>query len=337
MSGQGYVKIVHGALDLDDEGQEIILRGRLDLNSLETLLTDDYQREVLPTTTLQKILSGFSTGSIPDIDLGMRGQRVQETEAGVFLLKDPVFIIDGLQRVTAAKKYLAEGNNPRLGAIIHFGTTREWEIKRFHILNADRTKLSANVLLRNMKDDFEVVATLLLLSKDSDFVLGRRICWQQRMLRQHLISAVTFLKVVGALHSHIGPGKSNNVAELVPAIQKTMGVVGRNILRDNVRIFFEAVDECWDVRNIVYKEGAPYIRLSFMVCLAEIFSEHSTFWRDRRLFIEASWRKKLKLFPIGDPTVKQLASASGQARYMLKQLIIDHLNRGKRTRRLRKR
>ena len=69
---QKHVRIIHAALDEDADGS-IILRGRIDPETLDALLSDDYQREILSVSTINQILKGFEpNGSIPDIDLGMR-------------------------------------------------------------------------------------------------------------------------------------------------------------------------------------------------------------------------------------------------------------------------
>ena len=68
------VKVLNGALDFwKDDQNTIILRGSIDPDSLPLLKVDEYQREVLPLSTIQEIMQGLQTGSVPDIVLGMRG------------------------------------------------------------------------------------------------------------------------------------------------------------------------------------------------------------------------------------------------------------------------
>src|SRR3989344_3325912 len=144
------IKVRHAALD-EFDGQ-IVLRGRIDPVSLGDLKVGPYQRELLPKSKIGDLKTAFKdpSGSVPDLDLGMRGgnfsiDKKAPTEHGeVLILHDPVFIIDGLQRTTAAKELLLEGCEARIGAMIHFGTTEEWEQKRFYTLNVARTRLSPN-------------------------------------------------------------------------------------------------------------------------------------------------------------------------------------------------
>jgi hypothetical protein len=332
------VRILHGALD--EEAGDIVLRGRIDPDSLDALMVDDYQREVQPLSTINGIMKGFKAGAaVPDIHLSLRGSHVTDN-GSTYTLRDPVYIVDGLQRVSAAKHFRFQGGVPRLGATVYFDKSKEWEVDHFKTLNVDLTKLSSNVMLRNMREQFPVVATLYSLTEeDNQFVLKGRVCWKQRKMREHLVTSVTLLKVVGALHSHLGSGLSGRIFELAPGVEKIMERVGRNIFRANIRTFFELLDNCFGLRVIAFTEGACQIRSTFMMTLARVLSDHLTFWRedDKKLFIEAQLIRKFKGFPIQDPTVQQLSGAGGQAEKLLYQLMVEHFNRGKRTQRLRAR
>ncbi|KKW32934.1 MAG: hypothetical protein UY77_C0009G0002 [Candidatus Uhrbacteria bacterium GW2011_GWA2_53_10] len=339
------VKVLHGALDEIGKGDErkVVLRGVIDHDSLGLLQVDDYQREVLTGSSYDGLVKAFQAGqSVQDIVLGMRGQNFNERE-GVFYLKDEVFIVDGLQRVSAAKSVVsgpAEGNapKPRIGATIHFDTSHKWERGQFLILNADRVKVSANVLARNLREDHAAVSILYNLSTgmgERSFALHNRVCWTQRMTRQDLITATTFLKVIGWLHSHLGPGRSNRIPELAAALDTTVERVGKNTYRDNVRTFFDIVDACWGVRQVAYASTAVQLRLSFLLSLARMFStNHTLFFRDKRLVVDADTKRKLARFPIRDPNVINLAGSGGMNGIMLYMLIVKHVNRGRRTHRL---
>jgi len=335
------LKILHGALDV--EGESILLRGRIDPTTLDVLEVDDYQREIMPLSTIRDIMEGFTSGEVPDVELGMRGDNVTNTKDNngqTFVLKGSIYIVDGLQRVTAARQLRLNGvADPRLGATVHFNTTREWEIERFKILNAHRTKLSPNILLRNLREKYSVIAMLFNMSADDrKFVMRQKVCWQQRQQRIHLISALTLLKVVGAMHSHVAPGaRYSRWLDLAQGVQEIMSKVGRNIFQQNVRAFFDLIDNCWGIQNIAYKEGAAYMRSSFLLTLARVFSEHDNFWREKRFFVDADLVRKIASFPVTDPTVRQLAGSGGKSREMLYAMIVEHINRGKRSRRLEKR
>src|ERR1039458_5813962 len=195
------VKMIHAALD--EEGGEIILRGVVDPASLIHLKVDEYQREILPLSKINVLANAITNGSVPDIDLGMRGGSFLERD-GAFYLQDPVYIVDGLQRTTAAMEVMKKNVVPHLGATVHFNTTEVWERNRFRVLNVSRVKLSPSILLRNLKVDNEAIEMLYHLCLDSKFVLHNRVCWQQRMQRDHLVQATQLVKAAGFLHSRFG-------------------------------------------------------------------------------------------------------------------------------------
>lgn len=78
------------------------------------------------------------------------------------------------------------------------------------------TKLSPNVLIRNMKNEYQVVDLIYLLGKDRTFVLHNKICWNQRMTRGELVTALTMVKVTGFLHSRFGATRSHRYPEMIP-------------------------------------------------------------------------------------------------------------------------
>ena len=337
-ASHGSVKLFDAALDDDkSSGGEIILRGVIDPNSLTHLQVADYQREVLSATKISALVEAFKSGSIPDIDLGMRGEKFTSRD-DCFYLQDPVFIVDGLQRVTAALQLLrmATGKLPHLGATVHFNTTEQWERDRFKTLNLLRTALSPNVHLRNLRNDYGVIDMIYKLSQGGrEFALFNKICWAQAMKRSDLVTATQLAKVVGSLHSRLGGGGLSTTNDmLAPALQKIMEKIGRNVMRDNIIAFYDLLDDCWRVRLATTRDGTPHLRGTFMKVLSLIFTHHKNFWREDRLFIEKSLREKLHMLDVYDPNIINLASSNGKAGDVLYQVIVNHINSGKRTRRL---
>ncbi|MBI5732072.1 MAG: hypothetical protein HY982_01795 [Candidatus Magasanikbacteria bacterium] len=110
MGTRDSIKVLNGALDEvnlgEGEEKEIILRGVIDPDSLHLLQVGDYQREIMPLSTINDLERAYEEGaSVPDIDCGVRGWGY-DTRSGCFYLSDMVFIIDGQQRVTAALRML---------------------------------------------------------------------------------------------------------------------------------------------------------------------------------------------------------------------------------------
>lgn len=340
------IRVIKASLDVVrvDDGDVFVLRGVIDPESLSKLLAADYQREILPSSSVVEMEQALASAEVPDIDLGMRGERtrnITSSEDGeVFFLYDSVYIIDGLQRVTAAKNLVKKRNGrlPRLGVVVHLNTTEEWERKRFHILNSDRVRLNSNVLLRNFRYNYPGVdAIYRMCEKTKDFVLHRKVSWHQRMKRQEVITAVSMLKVVAALHSQFGPGRSSKVADLARGWEKIFSNVGQRVSCKNIKLFYQIIDECWGLRNVAYRESSPQLKITFQIALANLFSNHLNFWsgeKKNKFVVPAQIKKKLSLFQLMDPHIANLASSPGPARDILYTLLIDHVNRGRRTRKL---
>lgn len=331
------IKIINGALDEDGKGN-IVLRGVVDPTSLPYLQVADYQRDEMSREDIQRALKDGDP--LPDIELGMRGGNYT-TREGSFWLKDPVFTIDGWQRVTTTRKYLEvnpDASIRNIGATIYFNTTEEWERERFAALNTLRARVSPNVLLRNRRNTSGAVLMLYGLStNDRNFVMHDRIAWRQNMAKGELISALSLAKVVGTLHSHKAPGRLKSVGELVPALDRMVELIGIQIIRENLKAFFDLVDQCWGIKRIEYRGGAPYIKASFLNVLAAVISDHHDFWRqpdEKRLFVEAPLKRKFAQFPVNDPQVVNLSGTGGKSQEILYILLRDHINKGKTTKRL---
>jgi hypothetical protein len=329
------IKLVHAALD--DEKGEIICRGVIDPESLSLLKVADYQREVLSRESIRTLALGFKEGSsFPDLDLGMRGGDYLEREGAIFL-QDPVYIVDGRQRTTAAIEAMKEGTTPRLGAVIHFNTTEKWERERFKLLNTSRTRLSADVLIRNLRAENQAAELLFNLANDSSFVLYRRVCYTQRMKRDELVRAVSFVRTAGLLHrnlGHAGGLTTFSWESVLNGLEKLIKNTTRSLVRNNIRTFWDLINDNWGLRNVAYKEGAVYLHTNFLFMFAELLSDYTDFWEDDTLHVDRHIRSKMKLFPLTDPHIRAITGAGGASRGLLKRYLVDHINSGKRSRRL---
>lgn len=327
------VRIVNGALD---QGKDVlILRGRLDPATLETLLVDQsYQRELLDDGTIDGIAKGFSDeGSVPDLNLGMRGMRFEQTGPNEFALYDPVYVIDGQQRKTAAIQFQAQcGDQPMIGAKIHFNTSQDWERKHFITWNLRQNRLAPHVALRDLSPDFPAIAMMLRLTTlTPDFVLNGRVCWQQKKKQSDLLSAMTFLKTVSSLHMHHALGlSSKGVEPICKSLQRLYDAIGAMPLERNMRTFFTLLDALWKLKEIQYVKSAVHVKSTFLTTLAKFFSDYEDFWRAEQLFIDTQLRSKLKLFPLSDPTVERLAGTTGGMSAILYDMLLAHMNKGRR-------
>jgi hypothetical protein len=149
-----------------------------------------------------------------------------------------------------------------------------------------------------------------------------------------LISAATYVKTVARLHAHLGPGSGSQVDRIASGLQQILEATGKGTFAENVKTFFDVIDKAWGVQRISFREGAVYLRANFLFTLARVFSNHTDFWKEKRLFVNADLIRKLQGFPCRDPHVQSLATSAGTAGEILYQLIVEHLNKGKSTRRL---
>lgn len=325
---------------LDEDGRDVVLRGSVAPESLQHLLKDEYQREAMPIASQAHILKAVGDGiRLPDLDLGMRGESFYEKDGSVYL-QDQVYIIDGLQRVTSLLYYLSL--NPeaavQIGATVHLNSSAAWERERFHKLNNYRTRIAPSVLLRNMRETNRAVLTIYGLSvNDAEFPLYGRVAWGQNMRRNELITGMTLAKIAGRLHSHKAPGRTTMLDELVASLGRAADTVGVQTMRENLKAFFDLIEKAWGISNIQYRAGAAYMRTVFLSMLADVINDHHDFWDgsdEKRLVIPPEIIKKLALFPVQDPEVVRLAGSSGKARDILYHLLVDHINSGKRHKRL---
>ena len=327
------VTLTHAAVD--EDGAEIIVRGVLDPGSLERLRVAEYQREILPDRKIGALMQALQSGGVPDIQLGCRGGNFIERDGSVHI-QDAVYIIDGLQRRTAAMKLLDKGVLPHLGAVVSFNTTEELERKRFRALNVTRVKLSPNVLMRNLRHESVAIQALHQLSSMSNFALYRRVCWQQRMRREELLSAMTLLHTICVLHARFGASLTErSMPRLVRGIDAVYNKIGRANFLGNIREYWSVVDGVFNIHDVVYKDATIVLRMGFLLALSRVFSRYQDFWNDTEFSVPAELKKKLASFPVTDPSIRVLATSTGQGIAHLANLIVEHLNSGKRTKRLR--
>lgn len=337
------IRIINAALDtVEIDGIETLaLRGVVDPLDLTHIKADEYQRETLTPAKIESLKRALKTSRVPDIDLGMRGSNCQEQVVDgktIWILHDDVYVIDGLQRKTAGEQLVNEGFLPHIGVIVHFDTTEPWERARFEALNVGQTGLNNNVILRNMAKSSSAAALMLeLTTKQPKFVLHDKVSWTQNMRRGDMITAITFYKTVGRLHSHLGPGKGDARSLARTGLGKIIERTGKGAFASNVMTFFWLVEECFGISTVAYRKSATQLKSTFLLALAGMLSDHEDFWDENHLVVPADLRRKLAKFPVNDPTVKDLASSSGMAIKSLEILLAGHINSGKRTRHIKRR
>lgn len=330
------VKLTKAALDDTPKG-DIVLRGVLDPRTLHLIKVDDYQREILPLSSLSGLVDAFAANAqVPDIVLGMRGGGFLERD-GVFTLRNETYVVDGLQRISAAQHVMRTGRNqnPHLGAVVHFNTSRATECDLFRVLNTCQAKLSPGVLLRNLKDSNVAIEMLIMLCHDKSFALAEKVSWNQRMKRSELLTAMSFVRTINILHSSFGPGLSSRYDEAARGAEKLMRGMGRTTYRDNIKTYFEVIDGAFGIRSLQFKQGATHLKGGFLMAMALVMAHHKNFWdANKRLIVTPDVRRKIATFPINDNAVRGLATSNQKGQTLLYRFIIDHLNKGKHIHRL---
>lgn len=333
-----HVRIINGTLDEDPTSPSaVVLHGRIDPSTLRFLKVDNtYQR---PLGNRPDIYEALRAGVVvPSIEIGVRGQDF-DCDGQDVIIRSEAFIIDGWQRVGTALRLLEDvsTHNVRMFASVHFGTDNLWERHRFTALNKNIRKVSPNLHLRNIRDGNEAVVTLFGLSNSTkDFPLYKRVCWSQNTQRGELISALNVAKIVMRLHAHKAGMRANTAEGVAGALQIVVSRISLPVFRRNVSTFFAVVDECWGLRTIEHRQAAPQLKAMFLEQLARMFSSHTSFWddADKMLMVNSNFRRKLAKFPLQDPHIKNLAGSGGAAKHILYDLLVQHVNSGRRTGRL---
>lgn len=333
-----HIRIINGTLDEDPSSiSGIVIQGRLDLSTLRFLKIDkDYQRDL---DRRPDIVDAYRTGKVvPNVEIGVRGQNF-DTDGADFIIRDPAYIIDGWQRVGTAIDFLDHSpHHPiRLFASVHFGTDFAWEMQRFTDLNKNSKRISPNLHLRNLRNENAAVLTLFGLSNSvPTFPLRGKISWQQKMHRDHLVTALVFCKAVRILHGHQTTQRGVRPDQIASDLARAAENVSLHNLRNNAAAFISIIDDCWPFADIEYSRSAAHTKGSFLYECARMFSQHLNFWNQNGtvLMVSKDDRRKLSTFKIRDPQVVQLSGSGGAARSILYNLLVDHMNSGRRTQRL---
>ncbi len=327
------LEITLTAASLDEFEGSMVLRGVIAPGSFDHLQVAPYQREILPDSKLKDLAQAMINNErLPDIELGMRGQDFEQTDTTTVVLKNPTFIIDGLQRVSAGRRVIDNRLAvPHLGCVVHIDTTEVWERDRFRKLNMNRTKLSTSIVLRNMQGESPAVDALYHFSEvERTSPMYGRVCWQQRMCGPQFITALQLLKTAGFINARFGPGRSVSAEDLAKSLDKTIATMGDKAFIGNLRKFYSLIDECFTIRKRTIRSGATCLRTTFVRALAYLLVEHQDFWQGNELTVPRALLKKIGAFNINDPEVSRLAGSSGQAWHVLAQMLIEHVNSGKR-------
>ena len=340
------IKFVNAVLStLEREGQTTtVLQGSLDRTSVGDLLYDKYQRLVVPGPKQKELIMSVRAGTVPPITLGVRGSALRDGGNGTFYVPESVFTIDGRQRNASFMKLeeLEPGASPLLRVLVYFNTTYTWERRLFLQLNLNGLRLAANVVARDLADDYLIIEDLLHLTRSNMvFPLWERVCWEQRFRKGELINARTFLQTCGLVHANFGPTRSSDTEAIVAGNQAVAEAIGSKQFLANVEAFWNLVEGCWGVKNIEYRQSATQLKGGFLSVLARLLQSCPEFWVSptkkaeaaglrSQLVIGKNRRDRLRTFPLQDPTVVAMAGGNvgkmGNTPFYV--MLLDHMNHG---------
>jgi len=345
--------LIHGDLDEDADG-EVIIRGTITKEAINSLQTGPYQRSAnfspAKTKRLMEAIKDRKIHQFPDVILGMRGHNWRSTNHGI-VLTDPTFIIDGVQRIFAWRIVSDDDvtREYRMGAKVYINTNADSENEMFRALNTGHTAMAPSVILRNEKEHSRVAAMLYGLSHQANFALCRRVCWDQAMNKStggDLLRGSILLRMLMALHAHKLPGAKHGTASgtgilaTLASMDSQIDCVGLQQSRTNMVACFDAIDEAWGVRSIVQSHLPIQLSWGWLETVAKIFSNHVDFWRadDKQLFVPTNFIRdlKAKVDPDDDELIR-LAQGKKTGRELLYDFMVRRINKGKITNRMKQR
>jgi hypothetical protein len=299
------VRILNGSLE--EDGGEIIIRGVLDPATMRFINMAWYQREQgFSQMHTQEIVDAYFAGAkVPDVTIGMRGQRVGSSK-NTYALQDKCYCIDGGQRLYAAAIAIQERSDLKisLGVKVFLGTNEDMENEMFCKLGTTQKRVSPSVLLRNRKKKSPGARILVEMNKREGFALKDRIAWDQARSRHELISGYSFARIVGALHAQLAPLRVSQIYELQAGFDKLVEEIGEETLQDNIMKFFEAIDQCWTIRQqsgAARRGSRPHLKPGFLMTLARLMANFPAFWDGRKdFYCSAKFVKRLKGFKLAE-------------------------------------
>lgn len=304
------VRIINASLEVDEEVDDLIIRGTIDQTTLKYIRMDWYQREQgFSDRHANDIVAAYLLNhKVADITIGMRGKRYTQHKDGSYSLHDRCFCMDGGQRLYAAGLAVQERRELRitLGAKIFLNTTEEFENEMFCRLGTTQVRIAASVLLRNRRKKSAAANVLVQLNAWEPFALKGRVAWDQVRTRGDLMTGFTLARIAGALHAHKGGAlRSSRINDLLSGLDVLVEQIGAENLRINLIRFFDVIDKAWTVRQLsgARDEPRPHMNAEFLLCLARLMSAYGEFWdgKERHEFYFADrYVKKLRGFKVSD-------------------------------------
>jgi hypothetical protein len=322
------IRIFNCALEHDDHDfNSDVLRGTIDQTYIRLLKSDWYQRqEGFSEKEIRELVElYFQHEKVPDVIVGMRGHRYRK-EDNDFWLQDPCYVIDGVQRLLAAR--VALHSRPdlklRIGAKLFLDTTSESENALFCKINATQQRVSASVLIRNKYKVSNASRLLYDLGSNTSFALKDRIGWDQKLSPGQSMGGFGLACIAGALHMHKGSTPAGRAYDLLEGLDNVVVKISEETFVKNLITFFDVVDECWSIRG---DKNSKCLKREFLSVLARLLSSYETFWDAEDLFIAEKYMKRLSSFDIGsiNNQVKQMTKSNRDVKDVFFEVLRNRL------------
>lgn len=284
------ITILNAAIEQHEEFDQVIIRGTIEQSCLTSLKVDkSYQREGgFSDKEIKELVDLYvAKKKVPDIVLGIRGTRYR-TSGSTITIHDPVYIIDGVQRMFAVKVVLrSRPDLPiQIGCKIFVNTTSAIENEMFCAMNTGQQRVSASVLVRNKYDVSPASKAMVDLNKSPDFALRARIGWDQKLRAGHSLQGFGLCRIAGALHSYIGGSQTGRAYDLLERLDRVASKIDAEVMHDNVVKYFDVIERAWGVEKLP--------KLELMCMLARVFASYDSFWDGEEFFMPTSYAKHLK-------------------------------------------
>jgi hypothetical protein len=314
-------------------GMKTIVRGILNPQDSEFLQYEDYQRDYVSDRKIDNIRKGYNgDAAVPAIYAAVEGANYYREGLDI-VVAEPVFVVDGKQRTLAAIREASLGKYPYILMLIHLDTDYRWRRDEFKALNApdNRTSVGASVTMRNEALDSTAVALIYKMTLDDlSFVMRGKIGWNQSMRVGDLVSGKTLCQSASLLHKHLRVYTSTNAEKLAAGLQQVADKIGLDSFINNIRTFYDIIERCWSIRDIVIKDGNPQVNTTWLFTASAFLSDHINFWDGDDLSLSRDQVTKLKAFPIHDTNIRRLCGSGSRNDSDLYTYLVKHFNHGAR-------
>ncbi len=273
-----------------------VVRGVLYPTEFTALTIPHYQRMEMSgdkSVELFKTQGPDGDGIPDDLLLCADGTDFRALAGGELLVSAPALVVlDGHQRVSAALARLKAGlTTDPFGVKILLGPTEEEQLNIFYQVNRYHTPVSTDVLLRNSGNNAAIDALRTLAECTPNIP---QIQWDQRKLSGDQMKARSLYDLAIMVH---GYARKTTIEEVMGALQELTADLGTEILCENMKSFFDYVEEHYSTGTTAEFAYRP----DFLRALAGLFGQYAEFWNvksPQKLSVPTAYANKLdKLEP----------------------------------------